>query len=245
MWEAATAGILYFLLTCTKTTIIWLAGLVCKKQRILNHVTSQTAVTIANIDIKSMFVFHPTIDLKFYMAVFLRSLHSISNSLVKLLGVPSCKKTENTFQKVSKSQVLLPLGMHKWGVISLFCSWQPFHLAFITFCVICAQSQCNQSYDDKTNRLWLHIKPKSHFYPCLIYISWGKNKHNFVDVIKLCIFLLVPKNKYVWLEVLFQYQGWSCLFNSHYLDTTVLQCCSWENVSYPTKVLPNAGEARL
>ena len=47
----------FFLLTCKNTTVIRLAGPVCKKQRILNRVTSQTAVTIANIDIKMMSFF--------------------------------------------------------------------------------------------------------------------------------------------------------------------------------------------
>ena len=119
----------FFLLTCTDTTVIRLAGPVCKKQRILNRVTSQTAVTIANIDIKIMFIFclpfvsscsniSPYNWFKVSHGYLLRPLHSKSNSMIKLFGEPSCekkkkKKNENTFQKLSRSQVLLPLGMHE------------------------------------------------------------------------------------------------------------------------------------
>ena len=93
----------FFLLTCTDTTVIRLAGPVCKKQRILNRVTSQTAVTIANIDIKIMFIFclpfvsscsniSPYNWFKVSHGYLLRPLHSKSNSMIKLFGEPSCEK---------------------------------------------------------------------------------------------------------------------------------------------------------
>ena len=124
------AGILFFfLLTCKNTTVIRLAGPVCKKQRILNRVTSQTAVTIANIDIKIMSFFclsfvssctniSPYNWFKVSHGYLLRPMQSKSNSMVKLLGEPSCKKKQKqkqkkTFQKLSRSQVLLPVGIHE------------------------------------------------------------------------------------------------------------------------------------
>ena len=114
VWAASIAGILFFffLVTCTDTTVIQLAGPVCKKQRILNRVTSQTAVTIANIDIKIMFIFclsfvsscsniSPYNWFKVSHGYLLRPLHSKSNSMVKLLGEPSCKKKKK-WKHISK-----------------------------------------------------------------------------------------------------------------------------------------------
>ena len=158
VWVASIAGILFFffffLLTCTNTTVIRLAGPVCKKQRILNRVTSQAAVTIANIDIKIRFIFclsfvsscsniSPYNWFKVSHGYILRPFHSKSNSMVKLLGEPSCKNKNKKWkhiQKLSRSQVLLPLGMHEWSS-HCFAGDSPFIWPFITFCVICARSQ--------------------------------------------------------------------------------------------------------
>ena len=93
----------FFLLTCKNTIVIRLAGPVCKKQRILNRLTSQTAVTIANIDIKIMSIFclsfvssctniSPYNWFKVSHGYLLRPMQSKSNSMVKLLGEPSCEK---------------------------------------------------------------------------------------------------------------------------------------------------------
>ena len=151
VWVLVLPVFFFFLLTCKNTTVIRLAGPVCKKQRILNRVTSQTAVTIANIDIKIMSFFclsfvssctniSPYNWFKVSHGYLLRPMQSKSNCMVKLLGEPFCKKKKNTFQKLSRSQVLLPVGIHEWGVISLFCRWQPFHLALYYFlCYLCTK----------------------------------------------------------------------------------------------------------
>ena len=101
----------FFLLTYTNTTVIRLAGPVCKKQRILNRVTSQTSVAIANIDIKIMSIFclsfvssctniSPYNWFKVSHGYLLRPMQSKSNSIVKLLGEPSCKKKKKNISKI-------------------------------------------------------------------------------------------------------------------------------------------------